>query len=117
MVRTTHYLLPVTMHDHFLLALGSDLFLDPYTYSYTNTSYSHNGGPPIKNTTYSTDIVRDIGLGFLDAAIKSDQPFFIGCAYTTVPIACLKLTLPISRYMLYQWLQLALSEFCSSKAP
>ncbi|KAJ9115955.1 hypothetical protein QFC22_005098 [Naganishia vaughanmartiniae] len=59
---------------------GSDIFLDPYTYSYINTSISHNGGPPIKNTTYSTDIVRDIGLGYIDAAVQSDQPFFIGLA-------------------------------------
>lgn len=69
------------------LSPGSDIFLDPFTYSYINTSISHNGGAPIKNTTYSTDIVRDIGLGYIDAAIKSDQPFFIGCAYIALPVA------------------------------
>jgi N-acetylglucosamine-6-sulfatase len=62
-------------------SVGSDIFLDPYTYSYINTSISHNGGAPIKNTTYSTDLVRDIGLGYIDTALQSDQPFFIGCAY------------------------------------
>lgn len=65
----------------------SAILLDPYTYSYTNSSLSWNGGPPrAYSGNYSTDLVRDVGLTFLDEAVKKQRedqdgkPFFLGVA-------------------------------------
>lgn len=59
---------------------GSDILLDPWTYVFYNASYSHNGGPGIQQPgNYSTDTIRDYGLGYLDNALKHPKsPFFVG---------------------------------------
>lgn len=56
------------------------MLLDPFTYTFYNASYSHNGEPAVQQPgKYSTDTIRDYGLGYLDKAIKnSKDPFFIG---------------------------------------
>lgn len=56
--------------------------MDPYTYSYINSSYSiDNGAPKHYPGDYSTDRIRDMGLDYLEKAAKSDQPFFVGSKY------------------------------------
>jgi N-acetylglucosamine-6-sulfatase len=58
---------------------ASDILLDPFTYVFYNASYSSSGGPPEQRPgEYSTDRIRDIGLGYIEEAAKHDQPFFIG---------------------------------------
>lgn len=63
-----------------LLIAASDILLDPFTYVFYNASYSHSGGPPMQQPgNYSTDTIRDFGLGYLDQALKKRKdPFFIG---------------------------------------
>lgn len=63
---------------------GSDFLLDPFTYQYWNAKMSHNGGEPVSYAgQYSTDVVSERSLAFLDAALKEDDPFFV----TIAPIA------------------------------
>lgn len=56
--------------------------LDPYTYSYLNATMQRNQeAPKGYKGNYSTDLVAEKALGFLDdAAANADQPFFIGIA-------------------------------------
>lgn len=66
--------------------------MDPTTYSFINSSYSINNGPPVHYPgDYSTDRVRDMGLDYLEEAAKHDKPFFVGsewwrgcCAYVSL---------------------------------
>lgn len=63
---------------------GSDFLLDPFTYQYWNAKISHNGEEPVSYAgQYSTDIVAEKSLAWLDAALEEDDPFFI----TVSPIA------------------------------
>ncbi|KAL4893623.1 alkaline-phosphatase-like protein [Aspergillus ambiguus] len=63
---------------------GSDFLLDPYTYSYYNSSYQRNHEPPKSYAgNYTTDVITQKGLGFLNDALESDRPFFL----TVAPIA------------------------------
>lgn len=64
---------------------GSDIFLDPSTYNYYNTSITHNNEAPRVIANYSTDLARDYALGYLDtisaARLRGDSaPFFVGIA-------------------------------------
>jgi arylsulfatase A-like enzyme len=60
---------------------GSDFLLDPYTYSYWNTTMSRNTGKPVSyEGQYSPDVVAEKAYGFLDEASKHQQPFFLGVA-------------------------------------
>lgn len=63
---------------------GSDFLLDPYTYSYYNSTYQRNHEPPKSyQGRYTTDVTNEKALGFLNDALKSDRPFFL----TAAPIA------------------------------
>ncbi|RAH42610.1 sulfatase family protein [Aspergillus brunneoviolaceus CBS 621.78] len=63
---------------------GSDFLLDPYTYSYWNSTYQRNQEPPRSyEGHYTTDVITDKALGFLEDALQSDSPFFL----TVAPIA------------------------------
>ncbi|KAF2849212.1 arylsulfatase precursor [Plenodomus tracheiphilus IPT5] len=61
---------------------GSDFLLDPGTYIFYNATMSRNH-EPYRNLPgqYSTDLITDAALGFLDDAIAAnDRPFFLGVA-------------------------------------
>ncbi|KFA52313.1 hypothetical protein S40293_00644 [Stachybotrys chartarum IBT 40293] len=62
----------------------SAFFLEPYTYQYSNVSYSRNGGRPINPVgRYSTDLLSNLTQQFIGHAIRERKPFFI----TVAPIA------------------------------
>ncbi|KAL3471218.1 Six-hairpin glycosidase-like protein [Aspergillus californicus] len=63
---------------------GSEFLLDPFTYSYWNSSYQRNHEPPKSYAGhYTTDVTTDKALGFLDDALEAERPFFL----TVSPIA------------------------------
>lgn len=63
---------------------GSDFLLDPYTYSYYNSTYQRNHEEPKSyEGHYTTDVITEKGMGFLNDALESDRPFFL----TVAPIA------------------------------
>ncbi|RAL01441.1 sulfatase family protein [Aspergillus ibericus CBS 121593] len=63
---------------------GSDFLLDPYTYSYWNSTYQRNHEPPRSyEGQYTTDVMQQKALGLLEDALDSDSPFFL----TVAPIA------------------------------
>ncbi|RDW59238.1 arylsulfatase-4 [Coleophoma crateriformis] len=58
---------------------GSDFLLDPYTYSYMNSTYQRNHDRPISyEGIHTSDVFAEKAMGFLDDAIISGKPFFIG---------------------------------------
>ena len=58
---------------------GSDFLLDPFTYSYLNSTYQRNQEPPISHEReYSVDVLAAKTYGFLEDAIDSKRPFFLG---------------------------------------
>lgn len=60
---------------------GSDFLLDPFTYSYLNSTYQRNHDPPTSYEGHHTaDVIAEKALGFLDDAINSDKPFFLTVA-------------------------------------
>ncbi|RYP08643.1 hypothetical protein DL764_001771 [Monosporascus ibericus] len=60
---------------------GSDFLLDPFTYSYLNSSYQRNRDPPVSHEgEYSVDVLKEKTYGFLDDAVNSGKPFFLGVA-------------------------------------
>ncbi|RYP44561.1 hypothetical protein DL768_008980 [Monosporascus sp. mg162] len=60
---------------------GSDFLLDPFTYSYLNSSYQRNRDPPVSyEGEYSVDVLKEKAYGFLDDAVNSGKPFFLGVA-------------------------------------
>ncbi|MCJ1330868.1 hypothetical protein MMC10_007555 [Thelotrema lepadinum] len=60
---------------------GSDFLLDPYNYSYLNSTYQRNQDPPKSyEGHYSVDVLADIVWGFLDDAVAAAQPFFLAAA-------------------------------------
>ncbi|KAI1171766.1 Arylsulphatase [Nemania sp. FL0916] len=60
---------------------GSDFLLEPYTYDYYNPTFVRNYDEPIHHENeYSTDLVSEKALGFIDSAAKSARPFFLGVA-------------------------------------
>ena len=63
---------------------GSDFLLDPFTYSYLNTTFQRNRDPPKSyEGHYSTDVVVEKTFGFLEDAVAAERPFFL----TTAPVA------------------------------
>ncbi|KEF62024.1 arylsulfatase [Exophiala aquamarina CBS 119918] len=55
--------------------------LDPGTYTYYNTCIQMNDQPPaFRPGEYSTDIIANLSLSWLDMAAKSSRPFFLGLA-------------------------------------
>ncbi|PVH95205.1 Arylsulphatase [Periconia macrospinosa] len=62
---------------------GTDFLIDPGTYLYWNATFQRNTSPPSSfPDDYSTDLVNDKALAFLDDAVKSSdsKPFFVGIA-------------------------------------
>lgn len=62
---------------------GSDFLLDPYTYSYLNSTYQRNHDAPVSyEGQNSADVIAGKAMGFLDDAIAAvdQQPFFLGVA-------------------------------------
>ncbi|KAL2819851.1 Six-hairpin glycosidase-like protein [Aspergillus cavernicola] len=75
-----------TYNDPFVKGFnGSDFLLDPFTYSYWNSSYQRNHELPKSYAGhYTTDVTAEKALGFLDDALEDkERPFFI----TVSPIA------------------------------
>ncbi|KAJ5584753.1 Alkaline phosphatase-like alpha/beta/alpha [Penicillium hispanicum] len=63
---------------------GSDFLLDPYTYSYLNSTYQRNHEPPVSyEGHHTTDVITKKALGFLDDALEGERPFFV----TIAPVA------------------------------
>lgn len=63
---------------------GSDFLLDPYTYSYRNSTYQRNHDPPVSHEgEHTTDVITGKALGFLEDALEGDRPFFL----TVAPVA------------------------------
>ncbi|KAJ9492394.1 hypothetical protein VN97_g828 [Penicillium thymicola] len=57
---------------------GSDFLLDPYTYSYFNSTYQRNHEPPISHEgEHTIDVITGKALGFLDDALAGERPFFL----------------------------------------
>ncbi|KAL8807168.1 MAG: hypothetical protein Q9182_000850 [Xanthomendoza sp. 2 TL-2023] len=57
---------------------GSDFLLDPYTYSYLNSTWQRNHDPPVSHEgAYTTDVLSTKAKGFLADAVESDEPFFL----------------------------------------
>ena len=62
---------------------GSDFLLDPFTYSYLNSTYQRNHDPPVSyEGHYSVDVAANKSLGFLEDALTSQRPFFLVAAPT-----------------------------------
>lgn len=63
---------------------SADRFLvlvDPGTYIYWNATFQKDQFPPAPAPgQYNTDLVKEKGLGFIDAVAKTSKPFFIGIA-------------------------------------
>lgn len=57
---------------------GSDFLLDPFTYSYLNSTYQRNRDPPVSHEgEYSVDVLAQKTYDFLDDAVSSERPFFL----------------------------------------
>ncbi|KAJ5129142.1 uncharacterized protein N7515_005181 [Penicillium bovifimosum] len=57
---------------------GSDFLLDPYTYSYLNSTYQRNHDPPVSHEgEHTIDVITGKALGFLDDALDGERPFFL----------------------------------------
>ncbi|KAF2635653.1 Arylsulphatase [Massarina eburnea CBS 473.64] len=60
---------------------GSDFLIDPGTYLYWNATFQRNHSPPSSfPDDYSTDLVNEKGLDFLNVAANGSKPFFLGIA-------------------------------------
>lgn len=60
---------------------GSDFLLDPWTYRYYSARMTRNGNPPVKyDGQYSTDLIAEKSVGFLDEALKHDAPWMLTVA-------------------------------------
>ncbi|KAM3422102.1 Arylsulfatase [Cercospora zeina] len=65
---------------------GSEFLLNPYTYEYLNATFvrNHDGRPVSYEGQYSTDVISDMALGFLDDALneyeQENKPFFMTIA-------------------------------------
>ncbi|CEJ87402.1 hypothetical protein VHEMI04403 [[Torrubiella] hemipterigena] len=58
---------------------GSDFLLDPFTYSYLNSTYQRNKEPPVSYEGHHTaDVLAKKAMGFLDEAASNSAPFFLG---------------------------------------
>lgn len=55
--------------------------IDPWTYVYYNTMLQRKTNDPVQyKGNHSTDVIRDRGIEYLNAAHKAGKPFFIGIA-------------------------------------
>ncbi|KAF2090685.1 putative arylsulfatase [Saccharata proteae CBS 121410] len=59
----------------------NEFLLDPYTYIYYNATFQRNNNTPVGYPDqYSTDLVAEKALGFMENAVAADKPFFLGVA-------------------------------------
>ncbi|WVQ83413.1 hypothetical protein IAT38_005554 [Cryptococcus sp. DSM 104549] len=64
---------------------SSDILVDPYTYDYWHPGFSRDNGPvKVHHDQYSTDLVREKAVNYLEDGLKEDRPFFLSIA----PVAC-----------------------------
>jgi arylsulfatase A-like enzyme len=57
---------------------GSDFLLDPFTYSYLNSTYQRNHEPPVSyEGRHTTEVITEKALGFLDDGLAAENPFFL----------------------------------------
>lgn len=60
---------------------GSDFLLDPFTYSYLNSTYQRNHDAPVSyEGHYSVDVTANKSFGFLKDALAGQRPFFLVAA-------------------------------------
>ncbi|KAI1452390.1 alkaline-phosphatase-like protein [Annulohypoxylon moriforme] len=60
---------------------SSDFLLDPFTYSYMNSTYQRNHDPPVSfEGRHSVDVLAEKALGLLNEAHEARKPFFLGIA-------------------------------------
>lgn len=58
--------------------------MDPFTYQYLNSSFQRDqDAPKYHPGEYSPDLIAEKAYGFIDDAIESDKPFFLGIAPPT----------------------------------
>ncbi|KAL4972628.1 alkaline-phosphatase-like protein [Aspergillus desertorum] len=63
---------------------GSDFLLDPFTYSYLNSTYQRNRNEPVSyEGRHTIEVITEKALGFLDDGLKGGRPFFL----TVAPVA------------------------------
>ncbi|KAL4938463.1 hypothetical protein BDV06DRAFT_225995 [Aspergillus oleicola] len=63
---------------------GSDFLLDPFTYSYLNSTYQRNRDEPVSyEGRHTTEVITEKALGFLEDGLNGDRPFFL----TVAPVA------------------------------
>ncbi|KAL4738346.1 alkaline-phosphatase-like protein [Aspergillus similis] len=63
---------------------GSDFLLDPFTYSYLNSTYQRNRDEPVSyEGRHTVDVITEKALGFLNDGLNGDRPFFL----TIAPVA------------------------------
>ncbi|KAL4960097.1 sulfatase family protein [Aspergillus stella-maris] len=78
---------------------GSDFLLDPFTYSYLNSTYQRNRDEPVSyEGRHTTDVITEKALGFLDDGLNGDRPFFLTVApvapHSNVDVSSLSAKLP-----------------------
>ncbi|KAI9929343.1 hypothetical protein MW887_000811 [Aspergillus wentii] len=60
---------------------GSDILVDPWTYQYYLPRFTRNGGKPVAyDGQYSTDVIKNKSLGFIDEAVSHKQPWMLTVA-------------------------------------
>ncbi|KAL4804572.1 alkaline-phosphatase-like protein [Aspergillus unguis] len=79
---------------------GSDFLLDPFTYSYMNSTYQRNRDEPVSYEGHHTiDVITEKALGFLEDGLSSDDPFFLTVApvapHSNVDVSSLGRELPV----------------------
>ncbi|KAL2815258.1 alkaline-phosphatase-like protein [Aspergillus cavernicola] len=63
---------------------GSDFLLDPFTYSYLNSTYQRNRDAPVSyEGRHTVEVITEKALGFLEDGLNGDRPFFL----TVAPVA------------------------------
>ncbi|KAJ5902580.1 hypothetical protein N7495_003108 [Penicillium taxi] len=63
---------------------GSDFLVEPFTYSYLNSTYQRNREAPVSyEGQHTTDVITKKAHGFLDDALEGERPFFV----TVSPVA------------------------------
>ncbi|KAL4875117.1 alkaline-phosphatase-like protein [Aspergillus karnatakaensis] len=63
---------------------GSDFLLDPFTYSYLNSTYQRNRNEPVSyEGRHTVEVITEKALGFLEDGLAGDRPFFL----TVAPVA------------------------------
>ncbi|TYJ53503.1 hypothetical protein B9479_005889 [Cryptococcus floricola] len=79
--------LPVSGFNSSDILSGDDTYLsaDPYTYDYWTPAFSRDNGPAkVHDGEYSTSLVHEKALAYIDNGLKDDRPFFL----TIAPVAC-----------------------------